>query len=482
MDRLLFPKILGPTPSESPLRPLLLVDFLADLRSARQLSCEITMNDSDLLRRFCAQSDHDAFGTLVQRYIDFVYAAALRHMRGGRHQAEDVTQQVFIDLAGKASRLTDHPCLLGWLYASTRFNALSLIRREDRRSLREQEAMTMQTLTTDTEPQWDQVRGLIDDALQDLDEDDRQVILMRFFDGQKHAAIGEQLGLSENAVQKRADRALDFLNGALAKRGVKSTSAALAAALAEASVASPALLAQSVTTAALVGSTSATTFTAGATKVLAGIVLAGIAGFAVGDWDHAEIAAGQMDRQKSEFVSSLNTVEAKLRRESARADRAEADTAALLNVIEKIRPPQVEQGRPAVAAEPQVSQNTYIIQRGDTLATVAKAAGVSVEALRSENEGYNFARMQTGQQIVIPAGGSISLIADAPEAAAATQSPVVPAESAPIPVEAAYVVLSGDTATKIAAATGQSLEQLQSLNPTIDWSRLRAGQTIRAQP
>src|SRR5262245_29927071 len=117
------------------------------------------MNDADLLRRFESQSDSDAFGILVRRHMDLVYGAALRHLRGDAHQAEDVAQQVFIDLARKAPLLVGHPSLLGWLYASTRFTAINTLRRENRRAHRDQEAVVMQDATHAPEPSWDQVRS-----------------------------------------------------------------------------------------------------------------------------------------------------------------------------------------------------------------------------------------------------------------------------------------------------------------------------------
>ena len=83
------------------------------------------MTDSKLLRRFVDQRQQEAFAQLVRRHVNLVYAAALRHVRGDRHRAEDITQEVFIDLARKAAALAHHPSLAGWLYSSAHF-AVSL--------------------------------------------------------------------------------------------------------------------------------------------------------------------------------------------------------------------------------------------------------------------------------------------------------------------------------------------------------------------
>lgn len=104
------------------------------------------MTDSELLRRFVDQRQQEAFAQLVRRHVNLVYAAALRHVRGDCHRAEDITQEVFVDLARKAIALSRHPSLAGWLYASAHFAAVNAVRYEQRREAREREADMMQVL------------------------------------------------------------------------------------------------------------------------------------------------------------------------------------------------------------------------------------------------------------------------------------------------------------------------------------------------
>ena len=49
------------------------------------------------------------------------------------------------------------------------------------------------------------------------------------------------------------------------------------------------------------------------------------------------------------------------------------------------------------------------------------------------------------------------------------------------PAKKTYVVVSGDTLAGIAAKTGTTVSQLEHLNPGIDPTALRVGQTIRVQ-
>ena len=57
--------------------------------------------DIDLLRQFVEHESDAAFAGLVERHINLVYSVA-RRQTGDAHQAEEITQAVFIILAQKA--------------------------------------------------------------------------------------------------------------------------------------------------------------------------------------------------------------------------------------------------------------------------------------------------------------------------------------------------------------------------------------------
>jgi len=207
------------------------------------------MNDYELLRSYAETGSESDFTELVQRYVDLVYSAALRQVGGDAALAQDVTQSVFIDLARKAASISARTVLTGWLYTSTRYAAAKAVRAEQRRHAREQEAYAMQQLTSTPAPAeaWDQLRPMLDEAMHELSERDRNAILLRYFEGRQLAEVGAKLGLSEDAARMRVGRALEKLRGRLAGRGVTSTAAALAALLASQTItAAPAGLAVNI--------------------------------------------------------------------------------------------------------------------------------------------------------------------------------------------------------------------------------------------
>jgi len=213
--------------------------------------------DLELLRRYAAEQSEAAFAELTRRHVDLVYSAALRLVHGDVASAQDVTQQVFTEVARQAKRLARHPALVGWLYTTTRLMALRVNRTEQRRKAREQETNTMNELLHDdaSSSDWDQLHPVLEDAMHELDDKDRHAILLRFFQNKTLNQVGATLNLTENAARMRVDRALDKLHRILARRGITTTGAALAAAVsANAVQAAPAAFAASISGAAIAAS------------------------------------------------------------------------------------------------------------------------------------------------------------------------------------------------------------------------------------
>ena len=213
------------------------------------------MNDeAALLRQYVAHRSEAAFAELVRRHIGLVHASALRRVGGDAHLADDVTQTVFIALARKAPTLLGRTSLAGWLYLSTQMAAAGVVRGEQRRKARETTAHAMNLTNTPDRTAADlaQLRPLLDDALVTLNEDEREAIVLRFFQQQTFAQIGEALRVTEEAARKRVDRSLDKLHVLLGRRGITSSVAALGVTLTAAGVsATPDSLVARVTTAAI---------------------------------------------------------------------------------------------------------------------------------------------------------------------------------------------------------------------------------------
>ena len=98
--------------------------------------------------------------------------------------------------------------------------------------------------------------------MNELDERDRDVLVLRFLEGRDLKEVGERLGASEDAARMRVSRALDKLRTFFKKRGLTVSTASLAAFLTAHSVsAAPAGLAATIaSTALIIGKNSVTPF------------------------------------------------------------------------------------------------------------------------------------------------------------------------------------------------------------------------------
>ncbi len=212
------------------------------------------MNETNqLLTEYREKGSEAAFGELVSRYIGLVYSSALRLAGGDVHLAEDISQNVFIDLARNAPKLSRESTLGGWLHRDTCFVASKILRTERRRAAREREAALMNLTPDHSEGNLRAIAPVLDDAINNLDSEDRSVILLRFFEQHDFRSIGAAIGSNEDAARMRVNRALQKLQLMLKRQGVAMSAAALGTALTvDAVSAAPVGLGVKIASAALV--------------------------------------------------------------------------------------------------------------------------------------------------------------------------------------------------------------------------------------
>jgi len=229
-------------------------------------------SDLDLLGQYARKNLQDAFTEIVRRHVDLVYSAAVRQVRSAQ-LAEEIAQSVFTDLARNAGKLSNatggSPVLTAWLYQVTRRTAIDVVRRESRRQLREQIASEMNAMNA-TANEWTHIEPLLDEAMHELDETDRAAVLLRYFENKSLREVGQSLGTSDDAAQKRVSRAVDRLREFFSKRNVTVGAGGLVVLIsANAVQAAPAGLVATISTAAVLAGTAVHTSTViAATKAI----------------------------------------------------------------------------------------------------------------------------------------------------------------------------------------------------------------------
>ena len=128
---------------------------------------------------------------------------------------------------------------------------------------------------SNSEEAWQEIAPVLEAAMDSLNARDRNVVVLRFFEGKSLNEVGAALGgQSEDAARMRVNRALERLRKFFAKRGVSLTAAIIAGGISAHSVqAAPVALAKSVATVAVVkgatASASTLTLIKGALKLMA---------------------------------------------------------------------------------------------------------------------------------------------------------------------------------------------------------------------
>ena len=105
--------------------------------------------------------------------------------------------------------------------------------------------------SSEPELHWDQLAGHLDAGLSELKEQERDALLLRYFEKKSAREMAQILGISDEAAQKRVSRAVERLREFLARRGVAAGAGALVLAISTHAVgAAPVGLGQTISAAA----------------------------------------------------------------------------------------------------------------------------------------------------------------------------------------------------------------------------------------
>jgi len=173
-----------------------------------------TPSDGELVRR-ARKGEEVAFGLLVKRYQRPAYAVALSVT--GRHEdAEDAAQESFLVALDRLDECRSPERFGGWLMTIVRNRSKNLVRRE---SLRETDELPpgarSRVPTPDRTAEASELRALLQQALQELPEVQRQVVLLHDLEGWKHREIADRLDLPCGTVRSHLHFARKALRSAL---------------------------------------------------------------------------------------------------------------------------------------------------------------------------------------------------------------------------------------------------------------------------
>lgn len=142
-----------------------------------------------------------AFGSLVGRYMRAAYAVALSVT--GRHEdAEDASQEAFLVALQRLNECRNPDRFAGWLMTIVRNRSRNLVRREVLRDTDDVPAGTSSKVPTpDRATEHAELEERLREALAELPEVQREVVLLHDLEGWKHREIAERIGIPAGTVR-----------------------------------------------------------------------------------------------------------------------------------------------------------------------------------------------------------------------------------------------------------------------------------------
>ena len=171
------------------------------------------MNDEQLIQQF-VQGDSQAFDSLYHRYVKKVYKR-VRYLIP-ETDVEDVTQDVFISVIGSLSSFRGEALFSTWLRALTSNKVAEYYRKQSRKK----ETMQVDLEHAERSSDKSNVSALEDhialrNALNNLPENYREVILLRFAEGMRFKEIADCLHQNPEATKSLFRRAMSALKEGL---------------------------------------------------------------------------------------------------------------------------------------------------------------------------------------------------------------------------------------------------------------------------
>lgn len=142
------------------------------------------------------------YDTAARKMFSLAYT-----MTGNYFDAEDVLQNTMIDVTRSCSSYNGGKAI-SWLLTITRHNAIDLIRKRARNA-----EVPLEDMSTDDERGGEEGFSLIEtmDMLNVLDDDEKQIIVMRLYAKMPYSEIAEVMGIKLLSAQKKYQRAVSKL-------------------------------------------------------------------------------------------------------------------------------------------------------------------------------------------------------------------------------------------------------------------------------
>ena len=175
-----------------------------------------TVADEAALIRQAQQADARAFERLYRLHVDRVYGLCLR-MTGNVSEAEDCTQEAFIQAWTKLGKFRGESAFATWLHRIAVNSVLGRVRKSKRERERIQVVADVAPPTLETGDSGE-LRDL-SEAVQRLPHGARNVFVLHAVYGYSHDETGDMLGIASGTSKAQLHRARRLLADQLQEQG-----------------------------------------------------------------------------------------------------------------------------------------------------------------------------------------------------------------------------------------------------------------------
>ncbi len=194
---------------------------------------DIAMMHSDTLIQKAQQGDQGAQGKLVQLWYKRIYNFGYKFFMD-HDLAMEISQKTFISMCKNLAGLQDVSRFKSWLYKI----AVNYCR-EEARKMKGSKSLSFDVVwnrEAEESPRWEssgqkfdnperqfeqsELSDILQQALREINEEQREVVIMKEYEGLKFREIAEVLNISENTAKSRMYYGLEGLRKILTKKNI----------------------------------------------------------------------------------------------------------------------------------------------------------------------------------------------------------------------------------------------------------------------
>ncbi len=166
------------------------------------------MDDLKVIHTYLETHASQCFTLLYDRYIDLISRRCLT-LLGNEDEAKDAAQEIFVKILTSLSRFQQRSSFSTWIYSITYNFCMDKLRKRKRDPVAEYEIPEIgeEKPTVSDEEIYSMEVNALKWVLQRINENDKAILVMKYYDDMSIKEIGSILNKSDSAIKMQLKRA-----------------------------------------------------------------------------------------------------------------------------------------------------------------------------------------------------------------------------------------------------------------------------------